>query len=83
MFYYKQVKDGKIVSVEAKNVDSTSPHFVRATKAAYNDYIASLPPPPSPLPPEPVRDLAAEIDGLKTRLDELEAKKQLELERLR
>lgn len=43
MYYYKQVQDGEIVSVEAKSRDSTSPTFVKATKAEYDAFIASLP----------------------------------------
>lgn len=62
MYYYKQLKDGKIVSVEAKNLDSVSPDFVKATKAEYDGFIASLPP---PVLPEPPRDLATDIDKLK------------------
>lgn len=68
MYYYKRVKDGKIASVEAKSNDVASPNFIPATKAEYDDYIASLPPPP---PPEPARDLATEIDDLKARVGEL------------
>ena len=67
MYYYKQVKDGEIASVEAKTVNVTSPNFVKATKAEYDGYIASL---PTPIP-EPVRDLAAEMDELKARLDDI------------
>ena len=63
MFYYKQVKDGNIVSVEAKTLSATSPNFVKATKAEYDDFIASLP----VVEPEPVRDLEAEIDELKAK----------------
>lgn len=61
MCYYKQVRDGKIIGVEAKSVASASPNFVKATKAEYDSFIASLPPPPLP---EPSRDLAAEIDKI-------------------
>ena len=67
MYYYKQVKDGKITSGEAKNLDAISPNFVKATKAEYNEFIASLP----VVEPEPVRDLGAEIDGLKAEIDKL------------
>ena len=69
MYYYKQIKDGKIVSVEAKSLDATSSHFVKATRAEYDSFIASLPPPE---PPEPVRDLEAEIDELKARVEGIE-----------
>jgi len=43
MYYYKQVKSSKIVSVEAKSVDVASPEFIEATKAEYDAFIASLP----------------------------------------
>lgn len=66
MYYYKQVRNRKIISVEAKSIASISSNFVKATKAEYDSFINSLPPPP---PPEPVRDLAAEIDEIKARLD--------------
>ena len=65
MYYYKQVKDGKIISVEAKSADSCSPGFKKATKAEYDSYLASLPPKPSP---EPARDAIAELDELKSNL---------------
>lgn len=74
MYYFKQVKNGQIVSVEAKSVNSTSPNFVKATKAEYDDFIASLPPPE---PPKPVRDLATEIDEIKAKMadyDDLKAR---------
>jgi len=71
MFYFKQTKDGKITSVEAKSVNVASSGFVKTTKKVYNDFIASLP----VIEPEPVRDLAAEMDELKARLEKLENKK--------
>lgn len=71
MFYYKQVEQGEIISVEAKDKASISPNFINATKAEYDTFIASLPPPE---PPEPVRDLAAEMDDLKARVGKLEKK---------
>lgn len=43
MYYYKQVKDGEIVSVEAKSLDAASIDFVEATKAEYDAFMASLP----------------------------------------
>ncbi len=64
MYYYKQVKDGQIVSVEAKSGDSLSPAFAKATKAEYDGYIASLP----VVEPEPPRDLAAEVTTLKAEM---------------
>ena len=68
MFYYKQLKDGKIVSVEAKSRDTTSPTFQKAKKEEYDTFIDSL---PSTELTEPTRDLSAEIDELKTRLDKI------------
>ena len=67
MYYYKQLKDGKIVSVEAKSLRAISPNFVEATEVEYDNYIASLP----VVEPEPLRDLAAEIDELKARMDKI------------
>lgn len=66
MHYYKLVKDDKIVSVEAKSSDSTSPNLVKATKAEYDNFIASLP----IITPNPPRDLAAEVDEIKAKLKE-------------
>ncbi len=51
MFYYKKVLEGKITSVESKSLESVSQNFVKATKAEYDGFIASLPPPPEPEPP--------------------------------
>ncbi len=52
MYYYKQINDGEIVSVEAKNLDAVSPGFVEATKAEYDEFLASLPViEPNPLVP--------------------------------
>ena len=68
MYYYKQTKDGKIVSVEAKSIDSVSPQFVNATLGEYDTFIASLP----VVVPEPVRDYGAEIDVLKAKIAVLE-----------
>lgn len=59
--------DGVIISVEAKSGDATSPNFVEATKAEYDNFMVSLP----VVEPEPVRDLAAEIDELKAEIDKL------------
>lgn len=70
MFYYKQIKDGKIISVEAKSNDTTSPNFVEATKAEYEEFIASLP----INEPKPHRDLGAEIDELKAEIEKLKSK---------
>lgn len=43
MYYYKQVQDGDIISVEAKSRPALSPTFVEATKSEYDQFIASLP----------------------------------------
>lgn len=51
MYYYKQVQDGQIVSVESKTVNIASPGFIPASKAKYNSFLASLPP-PGPEPPD-------------------------------
>ena len=64
MYYYKQIVNKKIVSVEAKSVNVISPHFIKATKAEYDVFIASL---PKPLI-IPRRDPLAEIDDIKTAL---------------
>ena len=56
MFYYKQVVNSEIVSVEAKNRPSISPGFVEATQAEYDAFMASLPEPePEPLSPDEIR----------------------------
>lgn len=68
MFYYKEIIDDEIISVEAKSIDSISPHFVKATKAEYDNFIASMPEPPPLTPP---RDLAAEIDEIKAELKDM------------
>lgn len=64
MYYYKQVKNGNIVSVEAKSHDAISLNFVKATKAEYDEFIASLP----VVEPELVRDYGKEIDTINERL---------------
>ncbi|GAJ02297.1 unnamed protein product [marine sediment metagenome] len=56
------------MSVEAKSIASISPGFIKATKAEYDTFIASLPVVVS----KPSRDLADEIDTLKVRVGELE-----------
>jgi len=48
MNYFKQISDGKIVSVESKSVNLASPDFIEATKAEHKTFLKSLPPiPPS------------------------------------
>jgi len=70
MYYYKQVIGGVIVSVESKSRKAVSPDFVKATKAEYDSFIASLP----LVEPEPVRDYGAEIDDHEKRIKKLEMK---------
>ena len=70
MYYFKQVKDGKIVSVEFKSINVPSSNFIKATKAEYGGYIASLP----VIIPKPPRDLAQEIDELRADIEELKAR---------
>lgn len=66
MHYYKQIENRQIISMEAKSSKAISPNFIKATKAEYGAFVASL---PIPEPPKPPRDLEAEIDGIKARLD--------------
>jgi len=70
MYYYKQVRNKAITSVESKSVDAASPDFVKATKKEYDTFVISLPVAKT----EPTRDLTAEIDDIKTRLATLEQK---------
>ena len=70
MYYYKQVKDGEITSVEAKSVDIPSPDFVQATSEEYDEFIASLP----PVEPETVIDPFAKMSELEKRVKDLEDK---------
>lgn len=63
MYYFKQVKNGNIISVESKSVNVKSPGFVTASRAEYDSFLALLP------LPEPPRDLLAEIDELRLRLE--------------
>ena len=64
MHYFKQVKSDKIVSVESKSINVVSPDFVKATKAEYDNFLASLP----IIEPELTRNLAAEVDEIKVQL---------------
>jgi len=43
MYYYKQVIDNVITSVESKSVKVASPGFIEAVKLEYDVFIASLP----------------------------------------
>lgn len=75
MYYYKQVKDGGIVSVEAKSRDTISPSFVKSTKAEYDEFIASLPvvEPEPPLVFEPPETgIAERVEYIEQYLKELQ-----------
>ena len=63
MYYYKRVKDSKITNVEAKSIDATSPNFVKATKAEYDEFIASL---PVVKPEPPISTHISIIDAINT-----------------
>ncbi|MBA7574683.1 hypothetical protein ES708_16495 [subsurface metagenome] len=60
--------DGTIKSVEGHSYPHKVPGAERITKEEYDRFISSLP----VVEPEPVRDLAIEIDNLKTRVMKLE-----------
>jgi len=80
MRYWKFIKDHKINSVQSCSNDKNEPPGgVEIGEEAFNEYLASLPSLP---PPEPVRDLATEIDELKVKVadyDDLKARvKELE-----
>ena len=68
MFYYKLLSNGNINSVERKNKNVFSPHFVLATKKEYNDFIASLP----PVINKQKIDIKQEFIDIKKRLADLE-----------
>lgn len=63
MYYYKQVKEGVIVSVESKSSNVASPDFIEATKAEYDDFIASL---PVIEPQPPISTYISVIDAIDT-----------------
>lgn len=72
MRYWKRVdEDGNTTTVESYSHSLKIKGAVKITEQEFNDYLASL---PEPLPPEPPRDLAAEIDELRARIDELRAR---------
>ena len=68
MYYFKQLINDKIVSVESKTSNVPSPDFVAATEKEFSKFIASLPVTAT----EVKRDYGAEIDALVARLDKLE-----------
>ncbi len=69
MRYWKRIdEEGNTTTVESYSHDLVVEGAVKITKDEYDAYIASL---PSPSPTEPPRNLAAEIDELKARLDKI------------
>ena len=68
MRYWKRVnQDGNTTTVESYSHSLDVAGAIEILQEEYDEYIASLPLMP---PPEPVRDLAAEIDLIKVRLKE-------------
>lgn len=71
MKYWKRVKpDGSIQTVESYSHDLDINGAIEITEEEFEAYLASLP----VSKPLPVRDLAAEIDDLKARVEKLEKK---------
>jgi hypothetical protein len=71
MRYWKRVDaQGKTTTVESYSHDLDVDGAVEISEKEFNDYIASLPTPVLP----PVRDLAAEIDQIKTDIQALKTK---------
>ena len=69
MRYWKRTNlDGSTNTVESYSHSLEVEGTVEITKAEYDAFIASLPPPII----EPVRNLEAEIDDLKARIEKLE-----------
>ena len=69
MEYWKKLNaDGTTNTVESHSYPHIVPDAIRITKKEYDAFIASLP----ALEPEPFRDLATEVDDIKTRLENLE-----------
>ncbi len=65
MDYWKKVdQDGNTTTVESCSNPHKVPNAIEITKEEYDAFIASLP----VVEPEPVRDLAAEIDDLKAEI---------------
>ena len=75
MRYWKRVdKNGKTILVENYSHDLDIEGAIEIDKAECNAFIASL---PAPIP-VPVRDLGAEIDELRAKVEKLEVKVSLE-----
>ena len=74
MRYWKRVNtQGKTTTIENYSHDLDIEGAVEVGEEEYNTFIASLP----VTKPEPVRNLTAELDGLKARLEKLEEKSWL------
>ncbi len=70
MNYYKRIDaEGNTTTVESYSHNRKVNGAIKIIKDEYNTFIDSLPPPP---PLELSRDLAAEIDDLKTKVENLE-----------
>ena len=69
-YWARQDIKGKITTVESYSHDLNVDEAVEITKRQYDEFIVSLP----VFEPEPVRDLAAEIDGLKAEIEKLKAR---------
>ncbi len=77
MKYWKRVDSlGKTITVESYGYDLPVEGAVEIDKAEFDAYIASLP----VHIPEPVRDLAAEIDELKAIVKDHEARLKKDIE---
>ena len=71
MRYWKRVNNtGKTTAVEGYSHSLDIEGAIEITQGEYDEFIASLP----VIEPEPVRDLAYEIDDLKARVGKLEGK---------
>lgn len=74
MRFWKRLNpDNTIRTVESYSHNLDVKGAIEITKEEFDEYIASL---PEPEPPEPRRDLAAEIDKLKAKGETLEKKKR-------
>lgn len=72
MEYWKKLNpDGTTRTVESHSFSHIVPDAIRITKEEYDEFIASI---PSPIA-KPKRDLAAEIDVLRAKVEKLEKKK--------
>lgn len=61
MRYWKRLNpDGTVNSVESYSYDLEIEGAIEIGETEFHEFVASLP----PTPPEPVRDLAAEIDAI-------------------